>query len=481
MFQKIFLSIVLFCAASVVMFFLLIKVIDFNEYKPKIQKAIKENTGYEIVIKGDITLSLSPVGVRIFEIDVKNPYDTAGRSFATLGSLDVAVELAPLFNKEMKVKHVTFDKLDIMIEKNKSGQYNYELPPSKPVVEKKVKTKMAAPSEDEEPFPLVNIKKVRFSDASVAYLDLATQLNAAVKKINLSIYDMSFDVSRHNKLQGLFLRGDAHIETMQYDSLKVSSLSTNIEMKDAVVSMDNLIYTLFDSSIQGSGKLDLSAKTPKIVLKHKMSDMRLATLSKALWGKEIFDGSLSGELKLGCSLGGEEMIKSTLGGFVFLEGTKINVKEYDVKKMIASLKDPKNASLTEFFMGNFKGFSGNSLLENIIFKTDIEYSEMQFSDVAFTTPKHRVAIQGGLHLIEEKFLDVKVALVNPKGCATFEQVISGDFKKPIVKIEELLPNAQLPETVPSPNVTKKRYSSELKLDENCTPLYEGLLKHPEMK
>ena len=44
MFQMIVLSIVLFFAFSIVVFFLMIKVIDFNEYKPRIQKAIKENT-----------------------------------------------------------------------------------------------------------------------------------------------------------------------------------------------------------------------------------------------------------------------------------------------------------------------------------------------------------------------------------------------------------------------------------------------------
>ena len=38
MFQKIVLSVVVFISLVVVSFFLIIKVIDFNEYKPKIQK-----------------------------------------------------------------------------------------------------------------------------------------------------------------------------------------------------------------------------------------------------------------------------------------------------------------------------------------------------------------------------------------------------------------------------------------------------------
>ena len=122
MFQKVLLSIIVFCAVSIVTFFLVIKVIDFNEYKPRIQKAIKDNTGYELIIKGDITLSLSPVGVRIFDIEVRNPQYKSETSFATLGSFDVALEIAPLLKKEIKIKHVSFEKLNVMIEKNKDGK-----------------------------------------------------------------------------------------------------------------------------------------------------------------------------------------------------------------------------------------------------------------------------------------------------------------------------------------------------------------------
>ena len=107
MFQKIVLSIVLFFSLSIVTFFLLIKVIDFNEYKPKIHKAIKESTGYEVLIRGDIVLSLSPVGVRIFESEIINPQYRADAPFATLESFDIALEIAPLLRKEIKIKYVT--------------------------------------------------------------------------------------------------------------------------------------------------------------------------------------------------------------------------------------------------------------------------------------------------------------------------------------------------------------------------------------
>lgn len=121
MFQKIVLSIVLFFAFSIVVFFLMIKVIDFNEYKPRIQKAIKENTGYEVMIRGDITLSLSPAGVSIFDIEITNPTYHPETPFAKLGSFDVALDLSALLKKEFKVKHISIDGLNAMVEKNQRG------------------------------------------------------------------------------------------------------------------------------------------------------------------------------------------------------------------------------------------------------------------------------------------------------------------------------------------------------------------------
>lgn len=91
-------------------FFLVIKVIDLNEYKPRIQKALKEsNMICDISIKGDIALSLSPVGIRIFDVEVRNAYHKPNDLFAKLGAFDIALEIPLLFHKEIKIKHVALE------------------------------------------------------------------------------------------------------------------------------------------------------------------------------------------------------------------------------------------------------------------------------------------------------------------------------------------------------------------------------------
>lgn len=481
MFQKVLLSIILFCAISIVAFFLIIKVIDFNEYKPRIQKAIKDNTGYELIIKGDITLSLSPVGVRIFDIEVRNPQYKSETSFATLGSFDVALEIAPLLKKEIKIKHVSFEKLNVMIEKNKDGRFNFDLVSPKPKSDKKPKEHNTTLEQDDD-FPLVNIKKIKFSEANLSYLDGETNTTSKAEKINLSVHDIHFDAMKHNKLQGLFLKGDAQIEKLSHGAKFISDISMNLEMKDAIVAMENLKYILFDSTLQGSGKLDLSGKITKISLKHKVAELKLQPFSKALFGKELLDGQASGELKLACSLGDIQTIKSTLGGFIVLAGENVTLRGYDIDKIASALSDSTSFNLANLLLGVSGNFEGNSsVLKSVMAKVDIDYSEAKLTDVAFSSAKHRIALKGALQIIEEKFLDVKVALLDTKGCARFEQTIVGTFQKPKLKVDETTINTIANAALSLLGKSKNTQQEEAKRDENCVPFYEGTIKHPEMK
>jgi len=241
MFQKILLSIVLFFAFSIVAFFLLIKVIDFNEYKPRIQKAIKENTGYEVMIRGDITLSLSPAGVSIFDVEITNPSYHAEVPFAKLGSFDVALDLSALLKKEIKVRHVAIDSLSLLVEKTKEGTFNYELPPIPKIIGKKAKEGDII-LEQEDGFPLVNVKKIKFSNANIVYVDQKSNTQIDFDKIDLDINHIQYDTSKHH-LQALFFTADTHIDKIQYGRYALKDLSMSFEIKDAIAVSENLNYT----------------------------------------------------------------------------------------------------------------------------------------------------------------------------------------------------------------------------------------------
>ena len=486
MFQKIVLGIVLFFAFIIAAFFFLIKVIDFNEYKPRIHKAIKESTGYEVIIRGDITITLSPVGVSISDIVINNPTYHTETPIAKLGSFDVALDIPSLFKKEIKVKQLSIDSLELAVEKTKEGKFNYDLlPVSQKALEKKGKENNTTTVEKDGAFSssLVNTKKIQFSNANVSYADVNATNKIIFEDIDLDMNDISYDVSKHS-IQGLSFNADIHIGKIQYgSSYAVQDISMSVETKDGIAISDSLKYTLFDTALQGSGKFDLSGKQPKVLLKSKIVGLKLANLSKELWGKEILEGNANGDLKLSFFVGDAYTFKSTLKGFIELYGEDVMLKGYDIDK-IALVLDPTQKSkgitfgaLMSDSIEAFKG--GHSLIKEINTKVDIGYSEVHLSDVALSTATSRIAMQGAVHLVEEKFIDVKTALLNPQGCATFEQKFSGTFAKPSVKLDEAAVTTLTNVVLSFSTKSKTAHITPKQSDENCTVFYDGVVKNPQ--
>lgn len=476
MFQKILLSIVLFFAFCIVAFFLLIKVIDFNEYKPRIQKAIKESTGYEVMIRGDITIALSPAGVSIFDVEIMNPSRHPEVAFAKLGSFGIALDLPSLLKKEVKVRHITIDNLTVLVEKNKEGKYNYELPPTK-VNEKKVKDGNIT-LEKENNLPLVNVKKIKFNNANVTYTDTSNNTQIMFEKIDLDINNIDYDPSKQ-RLQSLLCTIETHIDKIQYGAYAVRDIEMSLEMKDAIAVSENLHYTLFDTPISGSSKFDLSGKQPKISIKSKIIALKLANLSRELLNQDLLEGSANGDLKLSFFVGDSHTFKSTLNGFVQLYGEDVTLKGYDIDKIALAL-DPTQRSkglnfgdLIASATGAFKG--GNTFLKEINTKIDMGYSEIKLTDVAMSSASNRVAMKGAVNILDEKFIDLGIALLDAKGCPTFEQKTSGSFAKPSIKVDgtaiTTLNNVMLSFSTKPKTISKQS-------DENCTVFYEGVIKQP---
>ena len=489
MFKKIVFGMVVLVAVVIAAFFFLIKVIDFNEYKPRLHKAIKESTGYEVIIRGDITLTLSPIGVSLSDIEINNPTYHPETPFAKLSSFDVALDVPALLKKEIKVKQLSFDGLAFNIEKIKEGKFNYDLLPlpTPKTLDKKTKESNTTVEKESGAFlSLMNAKKIKFSNTDVSYADVNASHKLVFENIDLEMNGISYDASKHS-IQGLSFIANTHIDTIQYGTAyAVHDISMPLETKNGIAISDTLKYTLFDTPIQGSGKLDFTGKQPKISLKSKIVGLKLTTLSKELWGKEMLDGNANGDVKLSFFVGDAHTFKSTLNGFVQLFGEDIVLRGYDIDK-IALVLDPmqpsKGLNVNTLITGTVEAFKGgNSLIKEANLKVDLGYSEIKLSDVALSTASNRVAIKGDINSVEEKLVDVKTALLDEKGCATFEQKLSGTFAKPSVKLDETavktLTNVVLSFTTKS----KTAYASgATQNDTNCTVFYDGVVKHPPLQ
>ena len=144
-------------------------------------------------------------------------------------------------------------------------------------------------------------------------------------------------------------------------------------------------------------------------------------------------------------------MRQTLQGQVSLRGKNLVLKGRDLDQEFDRFESSQTFNLVDvgafFFAGpvglvvtkgyNFasvlQGSAGRSVIRTLVSDWKVERGVALSRDVAIATTRNRVALQGGLDFVNERFDDVTVALIDDKGCIRAQQTIHGAFKKPVVE------------------------------------------------
>ena len=268
-----------------------IATLDLNQYKSKIEQAVKDASGYDLKINGDISISFSPIGLSVADVSIAVPNKKA---FATFKSFDAALELMPLLSKEVKVNYVVLSNLNLNIEKMKNGKTNFDVVSPN----KAVKTETASTNEEEPmQIPLVNVTEVRLENANITYIDHIANSKVNVKNLNITINDISLD-STKEKLKSIALRGDVNIEQLTYDKYNVYNTTLDFDLKDAVANLNSMKYTIFDSQATAKARVDMSGKTPKISFEELIPNLKLENFSKEVLEKDLLKGVVNAKVNI---------------------------------------------------------------------------------------------------------------------------------------------------------------------------------------
>jgi AsmA protein len=98
-----------------------------NDYKGRIAAAVKESTGRDLNLKGDIKLSVFPwVALELGPASLGNPPGFDEEPFLAINRAAVRVRLFPLLGKRLEIARVEIDGLDLRLRKNAEGTGNWE-------------------------------------------------------------------------------------------------------------------------------------------------------------------------------------------------------------------------------------------------------------------------------------------------------------------------------------------------------------------
>ncbi|MGI9334478.1 MAG: AsmA family protein [Gammaproteobacteria bacterium] len=100
---------------------------DPNDHKDTIVAKVKEATGRDLSIPGDIELSVFPwLGVKLGEVSLGNAAGFEAPVFARTEHVDVKVKLMPLLERRVEMSAVTLDGLTLNLERNADGSTNWQ-------------------------------------------------------------------------------------------------------------------------------------------------------------------------------------------------------------------------------------------------------------------------------------------------------------------------------------------------------------------
>jgi AsmA protein len=104
-----------------------------NAYKAKIAAAVKESTGRELQLPGDIKLSVIPwVALELGPASLGNPPGFSDEPFLSFTHARVRVRLLPLLMKHLEVAGIEVEGLDLRLRKNAAGRGNWQGEPERP-------------------------------------------------------------------------------------------------------------------------------------------------------------------------------------------------------------------------------------------------------------------------------------------------------------------------------------------------------------
>ena len=156
--------------------------IDWNGYKPEIAAAVKEQTGRDVTIGGDIHFKLVPrVAFAISDVKLSNGEGFGDMPMLTLESMRGTVALFPLILRRVRVEELVVTKPVLNLEVDRTGRANWVLGAEAPASAKPERRSAGGTG---LPFSDLTLGDVRLADGQVTYRDARTGQQVVARAIN---------------------------------------------------------------------------------------------------------------------------------------------------------------------------------------------------------------------------------------------------------------------------------------------------------
>jgi AsmA protein len=155
---------------------------DPNQYKPDIEKLVKDQTGRTLTLQGDLKLSFWPsLAVELGKTSLGNAPGYGDVPMLSVDQVRLGVKVWPLLHKQVQVGAIELDALAASLTKRSETENNW----SDLGKQSNAGETAAAPTSNNDNFN-VSIERVDIRNASISYDDQAARQQSTLSKFNLT-------------------------------------------------------------------------------------------------------------------------------------------------------------------------------------------------------------------------------------------------------------------------------------------------------
>jgi len=454
--------IIIFALGALIGFLVLVAValglfFDINAYKPRLEAAASGALGMEVRVGGRLGIGFFPgLLVTLEDVHIRNRgSDVASAKLARLG-----MDFLPLLQSKIQIEKIALEHPRITIERDREGRFNCENPKAA-----------------EGTLPALNLAKVSLSDGSLLYTDKQSGEGFEARNCSLDVTRLLLsERARPGSLKDLSLAAELTCGEIRTKNYAASDLKFSLAGRNGVFDLKPLTMTVFAGQGSGSIEADFTGPVPHYRVRYSLAQFHIEEFLKNPSPQKSAEGLMDFSANL--SMRGRSLneLKQTAAGQISLRGKNLILNGRDLDQAFARYESSQAFNLVDvgafFFVGPvglvvtkgynfasiFQGSEGRSEIRTLVSDWKVERGVAQSQDVAMATNKNRVALQGGLDFVNERFDDVTVALIDAKGCAKVRQQIRGTFQKPVIE---------------KPNTLKSLSGPMLKLIKQVKSLFPG--------
>jgi hypothetical protein len=324
---------------------------------------------------------------------------------------------------------------------------------------------------------------------TVVYFGKKAGEKTELNEINLAIKDLSIVDSSGAIIKNIAFTGNLECKELRKKDLSISNVESPIKVEKGVIYLTPLTMDIFGAKGEGDATADKSEVDAVYKINLKVSKLDVAKLEESFGTKKVIGGKGNLFASLTMKEKGNRNLMSSMNGTFLLRGDNLVIYTMDLDKVLSSYEMSQNFNLVDlgaFFIAGplsnvvLKGYrygdfynqtrGGQGTITEFISHWKIKDGVADATDCAFSTPHNRVALKGKLDLVNERYENVIVALLDDKGCAKFKQSISGSFRSPKVGVVSAV------ESIAGPISNLYRKAKRFFQGGKCEVFYNGAVR-----